>query len=492
MTEMRKSKIYILLLLIGLFSSVSLLFNLNSFQTNITDEDDPKTSGYWVMGTLHIDDNGGGDYNWTEAVAQPWCSGNGSILNPYILENITIDAGNVDSPIFIENSNVYFVIENCTLTNSQATGVDAGIKFEDVYNGKIIENNITDNYAGVKLIRSDNNSILSNHIYDNTGQGIVLQSSENNLIEGNIANNSWYYGLIIHSFSHNNTVEGNTFGNNKGISNVGSGIRIYRSSDCEVSRNLLCDNDQGIRIIDNSHGNEFYDNIIHNNAKYGVLIQDLTQNCNDSVFYNNSISNPAGINAYDNGTNTIWNLGTLGNYWNDYDDDDDDDDGIGDTPYLISGDANSQDNYPIWEDGDDIYPTFFRNSPSAPLIFGASAPVFNLTLFDLNLHMAWYKINQTYIHFFTPVNGINIVTLDQTSWDALPEGNLSIGFFINDTAGNLLTAGLAATKDLPPEEPPSTPGIPYGHFYLIFLGLGILSLIFVQIKRGKYKLNINF
>jgi len=254
----------------------------------------------------------------------------------------------------------------------------------------------------------------------------------------------------------------------------------------------LCDNDQGIRIIDNSHGNEFYDNIIHNNAKYGVLIQDLTQNCNDSVFYNNSISNPLGINAYDNGSNSEWDNGLIGNYWNDYGDDDDDDDGIGDTPYLISGDANSQDNYPIWEDGDDIYPTVIRNSPSSPFTFGATAPVFNLTIFDLNLHMAWYKINLTYIHFFTPVNGINIVTLDQTSWDALPEGILSIGFFVNDTAGNLLTMGLSATKELPPEEPPSTPGIPSGHFYLIFLGLGILSLIFVQIKRGKYKLNINF
>jgi len=133
---------------------------------------------------IHIDDTGVNSFDWEATSKLIWCTGSGTYEDPYTIEDLVIDAGNVGSPIFIENSNVYFVIENCTLTDSQATGVDSGIKFEDVYNGKIIENNITDNYVGVKLIRSDNNSILSNHIYNNTGQGIILQSSENNLIEG--------------------------------------------------------------------------------------------------------------------------------------------------------------------------------------------------------------------------------------------------------------------------------------------------------------------
>ena len=65
-------------------------------------------------------------------------------------------------------------------------------------------------------------------------------------------------------------------------------------------------------------------------------------------------------------------------------------------------------------------------------------------------------------------------------------------FFVNDTAGNLLTMGLAASKDLHPEEPSSTPGIPFGHYDLVFLGIGILMLLIVQIKRRKYRFNIKF
>ena len=529
---------------------------------------------------IHIDDTGVNSFDWESASKLIWCTGSGTYDDPYTIQDLAIDAGNVGSPIFIESSSVYFVIENCNLTNSQATGEDAGIKFEDVYNGKIVENNITDNYAGVKLIRSDNNSISANYIYDNTGQGIVLQQSKYNVIAGNTANNSNYYGLIIVSASHNNTIEENTFGNNKGASGYGSGIKISGSNDCEISENLLSDNDQGIRITDNSHGNKFYDNVIHNNAKYGILIQDLTRNCNNSVFYNNSLKNPLGINAYDNGSNSEWDNGIRGNFWNDYEGADNNGDGIGDTPYLISGDANRQDNYPIWNKGDEIYPTISINSPSggsifgtdaptyslnifdlylnsswytlnnsatryfftpsngnnvviidetgwdifsdgsmlmtfyindtggniasvsnmiekdvtnptialnSPIggtVFGSDAPQFNLTIFDLNLHDAWYTIGSSVTpHSFSPSNGINIIPIDESSWDTLPDGSITIDFFVNDIAGNIHTIQVILTKDLPSSDP--EPAIPFGDYYILFLGIGIAAILVVERKKRK-------
>jgi hypothetical protein len=76
----------------------------------------PTTSGWWNNFTfIHI--NG----NWSTAVGYEWCTGDGSWGNPYIIENITIDASSsaTGSGIYIQNSkNDYFIINNCTVFNA--------------------------------------------------------------------------------------------------------------------------------------------------------------------------------------------------------------------------------------------------------------------------------------------------------------------------------------------------------------------------------------
>ena len=85
MTEIRNSKTNLLIILILFLPIVSHLSSFN-FSKGVKNEiDEPKSSGFWVIGPLHIDESGGGDYNWTEAAAQPWCSGSGTLLNPYII-----------------------------------------------------------------------------------------------------------------------------------------------------------------------------------------------------------------------------------------------------------------------------------------------------------------------------------------------------------------------------------------------------------------------
>ena len=50
-----------------------------------------KNAGYWNnLSFIYIDDN------WSATSNYAWCNGDGSIGNPYILENITIDA--ISSP----------------------------------------------------------------------------------------------------------------------------------------------------------------------------------------------------------------------------------------------------------------------------------------------------------------------------------------------------------------------------------------------------------
>ena len=94
----------------------------------------PKMSGYWDLPFIYI--NG----NWSYTAGNyTWCSGDGSWQNPYVIENVTIDASSspTGSGILIENSKQnYFIIRNCTIFNA-----GTGIKLENSTNGRLTENN---------------------------------------------------------------------------------------------------------------------------------------------------------------------------------------------------------------------------------------------------------------------------------------------------------------------------------------------------------------
>ena len=77
-----------------------------------------------TLSPIYIDDSlsGVGAQNWTWASNQPWCSGSGTWSDPYLLENLTIDAQNASSGIEILNSNRYFIFNNVTVYNSSGTG----------------------------------------------------------------------------------------------------------------------------------------------------------------------------------------------------------------------------------------------------------------------------------------------------------------------------------------------------------------------------------
>jgi nitrous oxidase accessory protein NosD len=68
------------------------------------------------------------------------------------------------------------------------------------------------------------------------------------------------------------------------------------------------------------------------------------------VFYlNNFFNNTENVEKYitdlQEFPTNIWDNGTIGNYWSDYEGLDSDEDGIGDTPYIIN--ENNQDNHPL-------------------------------------------------------------------------------------------------------------------------------------------------
>ncbi len=174
---------------------------------------DLKTSGYWnLTGSPILIDNSDFNYNWSKTVSDnPWCSGNGTVSNPYIIENVTIDGQYSSSCIEIRNSNEYFIIRNCTMYNSGFNFMDpyAGIRLDNVNNGILINNTCSFNIDnGIYLVGSDNNDILENVIVNNY-YGLYLSSSDGNNITDNIFNNNYFYGIYLdwslnNIFSNNN------------------------------------------------------------------------------------------------------------------------------------------------------------------------------------------------------------------------------------------------------------------------------------------------
>lgn len=312
-----------------------------------------KISGYYSEPFIHIDGN------WSDANGKGWFKGEGSWDKPYVIENVTINAASSPTQhgIWIENSkNDYFIIKNCTIMNSISSGGYYAIYIDGSHNGTLIGNNLTDNYEDIRLNLAENITVIENNMKTEVpkGIGIVLQNSDKNFILNNFVKNKIRYSLYLQSFSDENRIKGNSFIESV-YSSSGSGIRIEQSSKNNISYNTLSNNNNGIKIIGASDDNIIHSNDITQNLEYGILITNSSGDCHDNNLYNNTFNNPdiGALNAYDNGTNTKWNLGTLGNRWHDYIGKDGNDDGIGDNPYYIFGAGNGVDKYPIFSDGEE-------------------------------------------------------------------------------------------------------------------------------------------
>ena len=197
------------------------------------------------------------------------CTGQGTYSDPYVIEDLVIDAGFSGSGILIENSDVYFRIENCTVYNSE--DYDAGIKLNNVTKGKLVINNCTSNYIGIRLEYSDNNTITGNTARNNSYVGIYLEGSDNNTISGNTANNNYYQGIYLNN-SDDNTLSGNTVNNN-----YLRGINLNNCNNNTISGNTANYNSRGIYLY-NSDDNTISGNTINNNAGVGINLEDSDNN----------------------------------------------------------------------------------------------------------------------------------------------------------------------------------------------------------------------
>ncbi|MBA7598034.1 hypothetical protein ES703_05043 [subsurface metagenome] len=325
--------------------------------------------------------------------------GSGTENDPYIIENYSINAENVEG-IDIRNTTDYFIIRNCLVEN----GVDNynGIHLENVVNGRVESCIFRNNFNGIHVSYSSHTSISYNtcesnyddgiHVRDyssyisithntcenNPSDGIQLSDSSHSSILHNICENNHDSGIHLLSYSFNNTVD-----NNVCVNRI-YGIHLMDSDNNVLSSNILGNNVFGVRLK-GSDNNVLEYNICENNS-WGIYLRFSSDN--NTVHHNCLLFNTEN-NGYDGDTNT-WDDGSEGNRWSDWqppEHPDADGDGIVDEPRPIMAGIN-QDWYPI------VFGVRVTISPSENIAEPCTtleyvAKLVNLNYVDDNFDLTW-------------------------------------------------------------------------------------------------------
>ena len=213
-------------------------------------------------------------------------------------------------------------------------------------NNVTIQNlNITQFEEGVWILGSTYVNITNNYI-NGCDQGITL-----------VSNTFYNEGRYIYAAAMNNSIIGNTIEHNgNGINLLGASclntidsniIRnngdagIYSQGDSNtVKGNIIGENLHGT-WLDGSNNSFIGNSFAHNNESVVLYIGG-----HYNLFYlNNFINNTKPLAFASKETFGVWDNGSVGNYWSNYNGTDADNDSIGDKPYVLAPD--NVDNYPL-------------------------------------------------------------------------------------------------------------------------------------------------
>ena len=152
-----------------------------------------------------------GNDGWILASNDNLCIGNGTVNNPYIIKDITLTGLGVGYCLRIRDSDVHFIIKNCTFSNASF-----GIILIDAYNGKLANNKLHNNSFGIYIQNCYRINISANFLYSNFEYGIYLYGSGNNILNENFVKTNLGTGINL-DFCNNNTILRNTCDFNRGI-----------------------------------------------------------------------------------------------------------------------------------------------------------------------------------------------------------------------------------------------------------------------------------
>ncbi len=203
-------------------------------------------------------------------------AGNGTVSNPYIIENISFGTSYClpwiiptcihSGMLMIANTTAYLVVRNCSFQLYacywQVPSL-IGIMLSNVSHYTLINNTMTFTppsnapSQGIVLDNASHGLIANNSIDGVTGSGIFSSNSSwNNISQNHIVNNM--FGITLRGSSsnrlYNNTVNKNW-----------AGITLYYNSDLNlIYNNTLLENYDGISIGPTCSGNLLLTNEVHN------------------------------------------------------------------------------------------------------------------------------------------------------------------------------------------------------------------------------------
>ncbi|MCE7743357.1 MAG: hypothetical protein GOP50_12975 [Candidatus Heimdallarchaeota archaeon] len=283
---------------------------------------------------------------------------------------------------------------NITIRNQNVRNINAFLFFEHCYEVTITDNEF--GYSSVSVVHIDNGCeiLITNNTFISNLFGSEVKNSYFVTIENNLFENNVYSGIFLRGSEHVN-IQNNQISNTRdyGIliddaQNIvvkdnmcrenGAGIVCWGSVDLHITNNILDTNVIGVSTLDccgvfisentcinNRRGivlsiSCYYFtisyNLLQNNSEYGIEISRSSQY--NTIHHNSFLDNNMGrqSQALDDGEYNIWyEVETKeGNYWSSWNSKE---------PYLIEGEAGSEDLYPLNEELDKISYSYWLGLP---------------------------------------------------------------------------------------------------------------------------------
>lgn len=313
-----------------------------------------------------------GNETWMGTAPHHGDAGNNAII---ITERNNITIRNVNfqkctTGVRIYNSTNIRIIDNIFNNETAGLGNALGVAIKDSslvlieknyftsFSGSAIACNGTDNIIKENIITDITASMYgnvdiegsSNLISDNIIRGmlpITLDRADSNIIARNIISGPAPTPYIVDE-------------NRTGT----EGIALFGrcSNNIILGNNITGFHGQAIRTVFTCSNNTIYGNYMANNG-FAVVLQDGA--INNTFFGNTFAVDSCKIGIDDGVEGTLWDNGTIGNHWADYNGTDSNRDGIGDIPYIINAyrwDSKAE-GFVSYVSGQDNYPLMYYNYP---------------------------------------------------------------------------------------------------------------------------------